>query len=193
MKRLFRTGCAWSKDRGVLACGSSRMEFRDSFYKGMISSQETPDIRLEQRRMRHRTENSSITFFFKLALFVGASLGFDSSEKTFAFEASESPQDPYEVVALGYETMMLKNMFDQMRKSQSLFESDPHSAEGNPFAESNAERIMKSFQEQAMIESLAKSHPLGIGRSLVRSLKKQNGYGTEFEMSALAPQKSETR
>jgi hypothetical protein len=170
--RLFRTGCAWGKDRGVLACGNSRMEFRDSFYIGMISSQGTPD-RLEQRRKRHRTENSSISLKRNLILMICLCFGFLVENKGQA-EQNESV-DQYEAVAIGYETLMLRNLFEQMRKSHSLFESDPAFAEGNPFKESQAERIMKSFQEQAMIESLAKSHPLGIGRSLVNSVKNRNG------------------
>jgi hypothetical protein len=165
MIRLFRTGCAWGKDRGVLACGNSRMEFRDSFLKGMISSQGTP-VRLEQRRKRHRTENSSISFFFGMAVLV------TTLSPARANEALEESQDPYEKIAVGYETLMLKQMFDQMRKSHSLFESDP-AMQDNPFRETQAERIMKSFQEQAMIESLAKSHPIGIGRSLVESVKQK--------------------
>jgi Rod binding domain-containing protein len=173
MNRLFRTGCASGKGRGVQGCGNSRMEFRVSSQNGLISSQGTPQ-RLEKRRMRHRTENSSIQL-----LFFFASLGLPPLAQ------SQSRDEQIETVAKGYEQIFLGKILEQMRSSESLMQD---TGGDNPFAPSGAEKIYRSFQDQAMIEKLAEARPLGIGKMVARQLRGEGG----IPESQLAPQKSQT-
>jgi Rod binding domain-containing protein len=58
-----------------------------------------------------------------------------------------------------------------MRASSELVKM----GDDNPFAPSNAEKIFRSMREQEMIESLAKTGPLGVKKMVVDRLKGRGG------------------
>lgn len=190
---LFRTGCALSKGRGVQGCGNSRMGFRVSSQNGLISSQGTPQ-RLEKRRKRHRTENSSIHLLFFLGVALSQGVG---AIPVRAQGKVPSRAEQIQAVANGYEQMFLSQLFDQMRRSGSLLEN---ANDGNPFAPSSAEKIFRGFQDQALIENLSRSRPLGVGRIVEdqlmgRSGVRRSGLGTanglnQFDLAKIQEPKS---
>lgn len=164
------------KDRGVLGSKDSRMESMKRSEKRLNSSQGKPKPRLETAKvlskcMMHRiTESSSIRILLILSLFV---LGFLYAKHSNAnpLNTKEQLEAQYEAVGTGFESMMLNHLYKQMRESNELVKM----GDQNPFAPSNAEKIFRSMKDAEMIESLAKTGPLGVKKMVIDRLKGRGG------------------
>jgi hypothetical protein len=175
--RLFRTGCAWGKSRGVLGeRGKSRMDFRESSQEGFNSSQGIPertvcDQRLAKRRKRHVTGDSSTHFCLRLA----ATRGVLAILLAGAAHAQYGRMQDSQIreAAEGFESIMLQQLHAQMKKSAGVDQADP----SNPFAPSHAELIYRSMQEDLQMRDLAKQRTLGVADLIERQLRGQTGIG----------------
>lgn len=177
---LDRIFDAHKKDRGVLGSKDSRMESKKRSEKRLNSSQgkTKPGLLtatgLSECMMHRITESSSIRFFV-YAILVLATLIFSSTE----INAQKAPltreqiEAQHEAVGNGFEALMLNNLYTQMRNSNELVKM----GDNNPFAPSNAEKIFRSMREQEMIESLAKTGPLGVKKMVIDRLQGRGGIG----------------
>jgi hypothetical protein len=203
---LFRTGCAWgNKGRGVLGCGNFRMKFRDSsqeFFVATYSSQGTPHrtIRNEfdvRRKQRHNTGSSSIrSFYFSIftqvrdiwrescqmivlglscaaIILATAKVSADGETLRAPPSVAAPARDPIEAAGDDFEGMMLQLLYNQMVQGNRILSQ----GEDNPFAPSHAEMVFKSMQDQAMMQQLAQSRPLGVGSLVARQLRGETGVG----------------
>ena len=215
MTWLLRTGCAFGKtDRGVLGCGNSSMEFRDSSKNGLNSSQGTPQrtIRvgsqsinghgwffgltrnqeLEVRRKRHKTEGSSIQSFVQqsfslknLAATAIASVIFLFAVSVSAGEFGAANAQQKTVDPVEAVGDDFEGMMLQTVYNQMLQANQlVKMGDDNPFAPSNGEMIFRSMQEQAMMQQLAKRRPLGVGSLVARQLRGQTGVGSRILLSS---------
>jgi hypothetical protein len=76
-------------------------------------------------------------------------------------------------VRQGFESILLRQMFDEMRKSGDMMQGEGD----NFFAPSKTERIYRHMLDAKMVEELAKREPLGFGDLVVRSTKGEAGVG----------------
>lgn len=177
---LARIKDAFEKDRGVLGSKDSRMESTRS-EKRLNSSQgkTKPGLvtatELSECKMHRITESSSIRFL--IYSLIVAVIAFLLGQRAQAAKISQPSraqiEAQYESVGTGFETMMLSQLYKQMRESSELVKM----GDNNPFAPSNAEKIFRSMKEQEMIESLAQSGPLGVKKIVVDRLKGRGGIG----------------
>ncbi|HVJ66043.1 MAG TPA: rod-binding protein [Bdellovibrionota bacterium] len=175
---LDRIFDAREKDRGVLGSIDSRMESEKRSENSLNSSQGKtkpgPETvtGLSECKMHRITESSSIRFLIYTLIFLSA-MAFLSvrSHAARSMPTREQIEAQYDQVGTGFEAMMLNNLYSQMRASSELVKM----GDDNPFAPSNAEKIFRSMREQEMIESLAKTGPLGVKKMVVDRLKGRGG------------------
>ena len=130
----------------------------------------TSGQRLEVRRKRHKSGNSSTQFFSILGLGFLALVGF--SPPTMASEI-QGAKDPIDTVAESFEAMMLQQLYAQMQKSNRVL----NVGEDNPFAPSSAELIFREMQDQQMLQGVAQRRPLGVADMVARQLRGTGGVG----------------
>lgn len=176
---LKRINDASKKDRGVLGLIDSRMESEKRSEKRLNSSQgkTKPGLvtatGLSECKMHRITESSSIRFFVYAILILSTMIYLASRAEAGPRPAPtrEQIEAQYEAVGNGFESMMLNNLYKQMRESSALVQM----GDDNPFAPSNAEKIFRSMREQEMIDSLAKTGPLGVKKMVIDRLKGRGG------------------
>jgi Rod binding domain-containing protein len=177
---LGRIKDACKKDRGVLGSIDSRMESEKRSEKRLNSSQgkAKPGLvtatELSECKMHRIAESSSIRFFVYAVLAIACFIALThnaSAQK--GLPTREQIEAQYEQVGISFEAMMLNNLYKQMRESNELVKM----GDDNPFAPSNAEKIFRSMRETEMVDSLAKTGPLGVKKIVVDRLKGRGGIG----------------